>query len=237
MKKSLLIALTLLLGQFAFSQMNTSYSIYMPNPTSDNTYIYVSGVVDGTSTCISNIEHFDCGSIYHQGQVQLTVGSNTGTTYGPHVCPKCYINQTGTESSTYQPGVIAQAKALGLVFCSGIGGIIWEGLPQIAQVEVAVTDVAWPGTPACVVQQDGSCIYKVNWHCDAAHTPPDYPVGSIKSGKVAGASYIVWRAISPCIRFHWPGPWGCYAGAFPVNSFMLSVNDPGYPLYACTHNP
>jgi TonB-dependent receptor-like protein len=101
----------------------------------------------------------------------------------------------------------------------------------------AITDVAWPGTPAPSCPPNAPCQYKTVWHCDAAHTPPDYNVIGINGGDYRKiATYVVWRAISPCIRFYWPGPWTCH-NPIPINSWLLSVNDPNYPLYACTHNP
>jgi len=187
-----------------------------------------------------------CATFHHSVVAQAKIGSNIGSQatsqfQGP--------GGWGVTSTVHKNDIFdcmegsadCDIGSTGNMACSGGGSNNTQSVSVSAQAEVAFTQVKWPGSPAPSCAPNGGCIYTVQWNCTAATTPPDYMVGSVKSGNYVGiATDIRWRALSPCLRFivngiH--GPWGCYGGLFPLNSWMVAMNDPPYPAYACTHNP
>jgi hypothetical protein len=239
MTRRFLLLATVFLAIPALAQMHPQYSSYVTNPTSstDGTKLYASATIDGSTTCTVPP---GCTRFTHTGKVYLTIGGVGGWVIGSPVEPEQYLGVSNAQTITASPGVVYALSSTQEVYCTGIGGAI-ALVTVSAQVEVAFTQVRWPGSPAPSCTPNGPCIYSVHWDCTAGTVPPDYPVGSVKSGNYVGiATDIRWRALSPCIRFivagiH--GPWACYAGAFPINSWQVALNDPAYPPYACTHNP
>ena len=194
--------------------------------------------ITGNSTIFNN-----CGGVTHTATSTVSLAGKSSTNFTT-VPPNYYINLSA--SLTLDSAVDSCLIGAGCsdtssdqVFCSFIGhNVFQEKAPPLGQVEVAFTQVKWGGSPAPSCDTNGACIYAVNWNCTAATTPPDYQVGSVKSGDYVGiATDLRWRALSPCIRIGTSGPWGCYAGLFPLNSWLVATNDPLYPLYACTHHP
>jgi hypothetical protein len=179
--------------------------------------------------------------VYHNTSVTTTIGNHTAYASSGSVPPLQYVDEAASITldnlvDSCFIGGYCNERTNNVVYCTMALANIFAVL-LTAQVEPAATDVAWPGTPAPTCPPNAPCQYKTVWHCDAAHTPPDYDVIGINGGDYRKiATYVVWRAISPCIRFAWPEPWTCH-NPIPINSWWLSVNDPNYPLYGCTHNP
>ena len=232
--RSLLAMPLLFLVIQAWGTMTPQYSSYTTR-TADQSYLYVSAVVDGTTTGC-NLPPY-CIGYYHQGKIYLTLGSTGGWVTGTQTPPPNYLSVTNAKQVAFVEGdpFLNEDEEID-VYCSGLNQNIFSNPFQIAQVEVAFTQAYWSGSPppTCGGTGNNPCIYLTSNHCTPATNPPDDPISSVLTGDYRGiATWIAWRTIAPCIRFSWPGPWGCG----PPLAFKVAMNEPTYPRYACTHNP
>lgn len=122
--------------------------------------------------------------VYHVTTVTTKIGNHTGQASSGYVSPMQYVDEAATVTldHTVDACLMGDSSCFestsGTVFCAQAAANVFMW-PFTAEVEVAITDVYWPGTPPCTLQANSACIYSVLWHCDGAHTPPDYQVGAI----------------------------------------------------------
>ena len=110
----------LLLGMFLLmfigigtAQMTPQYSHYETYTLDDtNNIIYVTAVVDGTTTnCFG-----PCQAATHQGRVYVQIGNSSGWVYGPAVGPPTYISVSNQKSSAGIPGVDVSGLVTEIIF-------------------------------------------------------------------------------------------------------------------------
>jgi hypothetical protein len=184
-------------------------------------------------------------------------GGNTGTdgtftNFHPpenwgifRLSPPRLISIQATEEATFcdvfyiEDGYSQECEAIGNgTALDGTGRSLGSFAPilPLVQVEGALTQASWNGTPApsCSTSPLGTrCSYTVKTNCTSATTPPDYNVGIINSGDYVGiATYVSWISAAACIRFNIAGPWICTPGLSFINSMNVVM-----PPYACTYNP
>lgn len=162
MKPKLFFVLFTLIAAPALAQMTVHYSTYVTYSAEATSVtggtIYVSAVVDGTASCAPGYSL--CDSIYHQGQVRVSIAGNSTTVYGSHVLPTGYVSVTNGASSPATPGDDLEIDSDGEVYCSGIGGFIFTdiligttGLRLSAYISTGPSEGLCTWTPTC----EGSC--------------------------------------------------------------------------------
>jgi hypothetical protein len=220
----LLATMTLFVG-VSGGTMTPQYSRYL-NQSADQTYLYLTAAVDGTTTGCNYPPY--CINVYHTGKVYLKVGSTGNWVYGSQVNPANYLSVSNAQTIQFVQGQVYSETDEEDVYCSGLGHNIFS-FPQTAQVEVAVTQAVWPGSPPPVCGLI-SCVYPTQNSCISR---PDASIAAVRSGDFPGATRLTWITLTPCIRFSWPGPWSCAGVAFAQ---LLGLNAT-LPPYACTSNP
>jgi hypothetical protein len=219
----------------ASAQMNPQYGAYWTMSVDQNNNLYVSSVVDGTTSPCSGA----CLYAQHQGQVYVKIGSSGGWVYGPYINPSSYMSVTNQRSIVATPGVDYSVDADGYVYCTLAGWFFSDSVHFDG--EVAYTRADWLGTPApsCYTLPQTKivqCSYTVVNNCTAATTPPDNDF----TGKTIGdrdyrgiATYLSWMNVAACYRFVPPGgSWTCLHGL----AYLQGINS-HVPPFACTHNP
>ena len=118
-------SLALLLGGLfgcavmGWATMNPQYSSYVTY-SADATHIYVTALVDGTTTGC-NLPPY-CINVYHQGKVYVTLAGTGGWVYGSQVPPSSYLSVSNAQSIS-ATSTFVQVQTQGEVICSEIGAI------------------------------------------------------------------------------------------------------------------
>jgi len=155
--------------------------------------------------------------------------------------PATYINIQATEEATFcdvfyiEDGYSQECEAIGNgTALDGTGRELGSSsfLPVTVQIEGALTQAFWNGTPPSC-SPNRVCTYAVQNNCTAATTPPDLNMAAVTSGDYVGiATYVSWMNAAGCIRFNIAGPWVCTKPLSFANAINVAM-----PPYPCTYNP
>lgn len=167
--------LALLFSLPMMGQMTYSYSGYSTT-SSDGTYAYVTGVVDGSATCNNvHMQNLNCAAVTHQGRCYVDFGSNGQWTYGPRVNPNSYIGVTCTGSlriPTNNSSFTATVHEESNVDCSAAGLVALfatTGLLSLSDGTLLLKNLSGAdGVPGSCISKGGViqvCEYEVVANC------------------------------------------------------------------------
>jgi hypothetical protein len=204
-----LLSLTSVLLYLGISsaQMTPQYSMYATESGDSNNNIYISAVVDGTTTNCNQ----GCNYAEHNGNVYVKIGSSSGIwVSGPYVNPTSYVNVTNQKTIAATPGASYLIDTESTVDCT-IAGALFSSFLDF-DIELAYTKSQYiMGTQTSIGQGAVSCGLRA-WCSNG--TPVCNPTIVDQYPPVLGASASCW----PYYNSSWLAersdssqPWRCIA--------------------------